>query len=237
MTKHNTSKNLTLSILLLIVALLAAGCGGAASAEHRYTDPSEYYLYVPEAYSPDVNWPLFIGIHGAGGSGRDCWNTWQKYADSHGFILLCPSLAEERAAWSMSVGEAKVNKILNIIWPQYSIQRKYYMAGISAGAFFIQGYANDYPGVVSGLSIISSGNYFSVGSYPQLNESLRSIPILITIGSNDTTRLPLAQQFAAAMSKERFWYSYHVIEGVGHSMSQEAIDLTLAWFMKVHYGG
>lgn len=229
MTKHTPSKNLTLSILLLIVAVLAAGCQGTDPADHRYTTPSEYYLYVPEAYSPDVNWPLFIGIHGAGGSGLDCWNTWQEYADSHRFILLCPSLAGERAAWLMDVGEDKVNRILNQVWTEYSIQGKYYLAGISAGAFFIQGYAYDFPNSVAGLSIISSGNY-----YPYLNSSLRTVPMLITIGSEDIG-VSLAQGYAATLSSNGFWYSYHVIEGLGHAMSQEAIDLTLEQFLMVFY--
>lgn len=228
---RNPSKTLKLTILLLTVAVLAAACQGTDPADHRYTDPSEYYLYVPEAYSPDVYWPLFIGIHGQGGSGLHCWNDWQEYADSHGFILLCPSLADSQGGWTISDGENKLNKILNQIWPQYSIQSRYYLAGISAGAFFIQGYAYDYPGVVSGLSIISSANY-----YPHLNSTLRSIPMLITIGSNDSALVPLAQGYAATLNSNGFWYSYHMIEGVGHSMSQEAIDLTLDQFMMVHYG-
>ncbi len=46
-------------------------------------------LYVPLSYSPDTPIPLFVALHGAGGSGSD----WQSYADraeARGFVLLAP---------------------------------------------------------------------------------------------------------------------------------------------------
>ncbi|HEX5809145.1 MAG TPA: hypothetical protein VFY25_10805, partial [Anaerolineales bacterium] len=60
--------------------------------QYKHVQPVEYYLYVPENYSADREWPLFVGIHGAGGNGLQCWQLWQAYADREGFILLCPSI-------------------------------------------------------------------------------------------------------------------------------------------------
>ena len=73
-------------VLIVIVGILLSACGGSGasapdSGAYRHEMPSEYYLYLPEDYSPDRRWPVFVGVHGSGGSGRDCWNDWQPYAE------------------------------------------------------------------------------------------------------------------------------------------------------------
>lgn len=43
-------------------------------ADYRHTGAVEYYLYSPKTYTADREWRLFVGIHGSGGTGLDCWN-------------------------------------------------------------------------------------------------------------------------------------------------------------------
>jgi len=47
------------------------------------------YLYVPESYSPGTPMPLFVAMHGAGGSGRS-WASYPDRAEAHGMIVLAP---------------------------------------------------------------------------------------------------------------------------------------------------
>lgn len=46
-------------------------------------------LYVPAGYSPDTPAPLFIGLHGAGGSGAN-WSGFYPAAENRSMILLAP---------------------------------------------------------------------------------------------------------------------------------------------------
>ena len=89
-------------VFVVFFALLAVYLIDSIPADptsHRFTQPIEYYLYVPKAYEPSRPWPLFIGIHGSGGTGLDCWNLWQPYAEREGFILLCPTMPDEGGGW------------------------------------------------------------------------------------------------------------------------------------------
>jgi phospholipase/carboxylesterase len=46
-------------------------------------------LYVPESYTDTEAMPLFVGLHGAGGRGRD-WESYPARAEAHGMIVLAP---------------------------------------------------------------------------------------------------------------------------------------------------
>src|SRR5512135_103240 len=107
-------------------------------AQYRHSGVVEYYLYIPQNYTPDRSWPLFVGIHGFGGSGLDCWNWWQSYADREGFILLCPSLGDMDGGWYQDAGEAKLFSALNEVRADYRIGPREFLAGFSAGAEFAQ---------------------------------------------------------------------------------------------------
>ena len=83
------------AILVIASMAFAGACSTALNLDdHRSTQPWTYYLYLPETYTPDRAWPLFIGVNGSSADGRSCWNTWQRYADDKGFVLLCPELAD-----------------------------------------------------------------------------------------------------------------------------------------------
>jgi phospholipase/carboxylesterase len=58
-------------------------------------------LYVPSSYSADTPTPLFVALHGAGGS-RSFWATYNARAETRGMILLVP---ESRSfTWDLVLG-------------------------------------------------------------------------------------------------------------------------------------
>ena len=105
---------------------------------------------------------------------------WQRFADEEGFILLCPSLSDERGGWYQEDGEDMVAAILNQIYLEYSIENRVYMAGFSAGAQFVQGFAFDIPSYVYAGSMLSATIY-----YPP-NPASSHIPFLVTIGDHES---------------------------------------------------
>ena len=223
---------LWISVSALLVFCAAIGVTALNSipknpAEYRHDQPTEYYLYVPKDYSADREWPLFIGIHGSGGSGLDCWNLWQTYADREGFILLCPSIADSGGGWYQSDGEDKVFGAINQVRANYRVSSREFLVGFSAGAQFVQGFAFSYPQYVSGVAVLSAGNYYA----PSLGAA--GIPFLVVIGDrDDPARIQGSDAFAAALRQYGFDVQYQVLPGVGHTVTSEGKELTIALFRK-----
>jgi predicted esterase len=202
----------------------------ADPALYRHTQPVEYYLYVPSRYSADREWPLFIGIHGSGGSGLDCWRMWQIPAESEGYILLCPSMPNNSyGGWSQEEGERVLFGALREVKKEYRIQARYYLAGFSAGGAFVQGVVFRYPGLVSGVAVLSAGRYYPPNGYGL------DVPFLVMIGDqDDSLRVTGAGQFAATLRQMGYNVSYHELTGVGHWVTTDTIDLTLQHYRKVY---
>ena len=216
-------------LIAVIAAMIASACslGGDRPEAHLYESPSEYYLYLPKGYSDDQTWPVFVGVHGSNQSGKDCWSMWQSFADEEGFILVCPSLADERGGWYQDEGEAMVAAILNQIYLEYSIENRVFMAGFSAGAQFVGGFAFHVPSYVYGVSMLSATIY-----YPPTSASSH-IPFLVTIGDHESPEtIQAAQNLAGNLSGNGNHVEFYILEGVGHFASEEAVDLTIDFFRR-----
>jgi predicted esterase len=196
-------------------------------AEYRHTQPVEYYLYVPEAYTPEKEWPLFVGIHGAGGTGLDCWNLWQRYAESEGFILLCPSIRGDASGFSIGVGDNTVWSAIGEVKKEYRVKQRMFLSGFSAGAFYIQAFTYQYPQYVSGLSILSAGLYMAPSAFIEV------VPMVVVIGASDhPDSVANSEMFVNELKSYGFDVQYEVLPGTGHRVTNTGIDLTIELFRK-----
>ncbi len=192
----------------------------------RHVGAVEYYLYVPKAYTANRDWPLFVGVHGFGGSGLDCWNWWQPYADREGFVLLCPTLADAGGGWYQDDGETKLFSVINEVHAQYRLAPQEFLAGFSAGAQFVQGFAFKYPQYVSAVAILSSGNY-----YPPSYAA--KIPMLVVIGDRDDPgAISTAADFSTTLKASGHDIQYVVLPGIGHTLTKRGQELTIELFRK-----
>ena len=190
----------------------------------RYS-PTEYYLYLPSSYVPEKDWPLFVGIHSFGGDGMQCLEMWQGYAESEGFVLVCPSLADENGGWYVDEGEKKLNKIIRQVQKDCRVQKKVFLAGFSAGAEFVQAYAFDHPKFVKAVAVLSAGNYYEPLSASQ------AIPFLVVIGDqDDPIGLQGAQLFSELLEQNDNSVELHILPGVGHEITPQALELTIGLY-------
>ena len=197
-------------------------------AEYRHSQPVEYYLYAPKDYSADREWPLFVGIHGAGGSGLDCWNMWQSLAEKEGYILLCPSIPGDASGFYQDVGERTVWSAIGEAKNEYRVRNRMFFAGFSAGAFFIQGFTYHYPSYVSGLAILSSGVYLNPNLFPEV------IPMTVVIGDADYAEsVQSSQTFVDDLRQYGFDVHYERMPGVGHAFTPTAQRLTIELFREI----
>ncbi len=218
-------------LLLLAFTASLAGCGQpnytlTPNPTPYWEDlPDEYYLYLPPDYTPDRDWPVFVGIHGTGGSGLDCLQLWQEYADREGFLLVCPSLADESGGWYQSEGEAALLGILRRVRQECRTQRRVFLAGFSAGGEFVQGFAFDHPGDVAAVAVLSAGNYM-----PPTRRA-REIPFLVVIGERDRAAgIKNAESFVALLEQEGIPVELRLLPKTGHEVTEEAREMTVEFF-------
>jgi dienelactone hydrolase len=216
-------------ILLLAIGFYTIYTLPADPAKHRYSQPYEYYLYIPRAYTAERSWPVFVGIHGSSGSGLHCWYWWQSFAEKEGYILICPTLTEGGAGWHQSEGEMKVSKVVSQVRSEYNLEEDLFLAGFSAGAQLVQGYAFRNPETVKGVAVLSPGYAFSSIM------NARDIPFLVVTGDQETPRrLEASKRLVSLLEQNGFEIDYHLLPGVGHTLTDEARKLTIDFFRKVN---
>ena len=192
---------------------------------YLHKSPVTHYLYAPENYTDDREWPLFVGVHSGGESGVDCWNLWQTYADEEGFILVCPSIPGDGGGFYQDVGEVMVNRSIENARNNYRVKKKVFLAGYSAGAYFIQGYAYHYPESVSGLAILSTG-YTLIGLEA-------NIPILLVSGQVEYPESVKANDdFYKYMVDKGADIEYRSSFGMNYWVTDEAKRWTIELFRK-----
>ena len=230
---------MTITKIILVISGLLFGCCLAGCERQSFTlqynptpysrdEPTEYYLYLPSDYSTEREWPVFVGIHGFGSDGRSCLEMWQGYADQEGFVLVCPSLSDESGGWYQDTGERILKDVLKKVKQECRIQNKVFLAGFSAGAQFIQGFAFANPNSVISAAVLSAGNYYE----PSANAS--GIPFLVVIGDQDNpVGVKSAGLFVEMLEGEGYSVELHILPGVKHEVTQEALQLTIDFYRQI----
>jgi poly(3-hydroxybutyrate) depolymerase len=194
--------------------------------KYRHVQPVEYYLYVPKAYSADQEWPLFIGMHSIGGNGLDCWYLWQRFAEEEGFILLCPSVPWTND-YDKSLGETTVWSVITEIKKDYRIQQRMFLNGVLMGGLFAQDFACDYPGYVSGLSLLSTPEYVKHELFSE------PIPMLIVIGGKEAEYSVVTSQiFANGLQSRGFDVEYVLLPDTKYAITLDELDWTIDLFRR-----
>lgn len=227
-------------LICVVVALSAIGCAAPVAAPaSTYTlkpqadpyvrdDPIEYYLYLPQQYTPDRTWPLFVGLHGYGGNARDCLSAWQSSAGEMGYVLACPSLNDPYGGWEQDVMKKTLHSVIAKVQSEVRMNPRVFVAGFSAGGHLAQRYAWAYPEEVAAVAVLSAV------TYDRPEAQAKAIPFLITLGDGDHLGgVEQVQQFAQDLKQVGFMTELHILPGVGHTMTREALDLTLEFFRRV----
>ncbi len=236
----STSKSLFwVCAISFSVVLSAIGCAApTAQPAITYTlkpqaapyvrdEPIEYYLYLPQQYTPDRAWPLFVGLHGYGGSAHDCLNAWQSYADEAGFVLVCPSLNDPDGGWEQDVMKQTLHDVVTKVQSEAHVNPRAFVAGFSAGGHLAQRYTWAYPEDVAAVAVLSAV------TYDQPEAQAKAIPFLITLGDGDHLGgEEQVQQFTQNLQQAGFAAELHILPGVGHSITDDARQLTLEFFKR-----
>ena len=223
---HSQRRIGLLSFVMLATLLSSCSILDSTNA-YRHETPSEYYLYLPEDHSADQAWTIFVGLHGEGETGRDCFKNWQPFADEFEFVLVCPTFLEEDRKLVTLEGERRIAGVLTEIYRQVNAKERFFLTGFSAGAEFALAYAYRYPHAISGVSAISAE------SFPQPTANSIDLPVLITVGELETDRIGITQEFAESLNANGFTARLLVLQGVDHRLSDDATRITLDFLRQI----
>jgi len=220
-------QKMKLLLILMVLSALGAGCSsGLDASAYRSQEPFEYYVYFPVDYKPDVNWLLFIGVHGEDETGEDCFQRWQPLADDYSFVLLCPTLEVANGQLVYGDSEQRIAAVLRNLYSSYPFQQQFFIAGLSAGGEFALQYAFRYPSAMSGVAALSAEQY------PSAAASVSELPILILVGQQDQPAVDGAQLFEESLQRQNLPVRVIILDGEDEELSSDASRLTVEFALQ-----
>jgi phospholipase/carboxylesterase len=188
-------------------------------------------LYVPQSYSPDTPAPLFVALHGAGGSGAS-WASYPDRAEARGMVLLLPD--SRSFTWDILLSGFGPD----VEFLDRALAHTFESCAIDPARIAFGGFSD---GATYALSLgVSNGDLFShlVAYSPGFMQASEPIvgrpPVFVSHGTNDPI-LPVAasrDRIVPALTDAGYDVTYEQFDG-GHEVPAEISEMALDWFFAV----
>lgn len=188
------------------------------------------FLYVPQSYTGDTALPLFVGLHGAGGSGHS-WDTYQARAESRGMILLAPD--SRGRTWDLSL---LGNYGPDVTFLDEALAYTFARCRIDATHIVLGGFSD---GASYTLCLgVSNGDLFtnliaySPGYYAPRSPIVGRPPVFVSHGTLDPV-LPFygtQSVIVPALRGDGYTVDFQTFPG-GHEVPASISELALDWFL------
>lgn len=187
-------------------------------------------LYVPESYSTDTPAPLFVGLHGAGGTASD-WAPYYPRAEERGMIVL--AIDSSVRTWDLITSGAvgpdarSLDLALQHTFDRLRIDAtRLALAGFSDGASYALSLGPVNGDLFSHLVAYSPGIRVALGPLtgrPRIYISHgTSDPVIPASNTRDST-VPTLRDSGYDVTFNEF--------GGGHSVPDSIIESSLNWFL------
>lgn len=206
-------KRVNLLLAVVVAGSLLAACGGNVWREYRFTEPSEYYFYYPEATVRRGPPPLLIALLGEDQSARDCMELFHSYAVDRGIALLCPASQGGDDLVDRVQAETDLAAILAQIYTTHVFQERFFLAGFADAGTFALEYGLKYPGAVGGVSAMS------VETFPELPVPFGAPPVQLLVGESDQKGLERAGEQEQTWRTAGMLIRVATVDGDGRSPS------------------
>ncbi len=238
-------------LLLLLTPFLLVGFAGDSRAantgfiRNTFVDAEGshgYYIYVPENYDPNREWPVMLFLHGAGERGHDPEKVTsigmgpviKNWNGPFPFIVVFPQCEdmEGRVTRGWFAGSPNAERALAIL---EHVEQTYHtdpahrvLVGWSMGGFGTWSIAADDPSRWSAVAPLSGGGD------PSTVGNLRGLPVWAVHGSHDQIVQPEAsRQMVNAAREQGVEIHYTEIEEFGHDSWLRLVDNEgfIAWLL------
>jgi phospholipase/carboxylesterase len=187
-------------------------------------------LYVPSTYSEDTPAPLFVALHGAGGSGSD-WASYYGLCELRGMVLLAPD--SRSTTWDL----VEFGFGPDVVFLNWALSHTFSRCRIAPEHIGLGGFSD---GASYALSLgLSNGDLFShlvsfsPGFVSAANPLVGDPRIFISHGTNDTI-LPVAgtrDGIVPDLRASGYRVRYEEFTG-GHVLLPTVSDLAFNWFLR-----
>jgi phospholipase/carboxylesterase len=188
-------------------------------------------LYVPTSYSPSNKnaTPLFIALHGAGGSSEN-WTSYPDRAEAHGLIFL--AIDSRSSTWDL----VRIGFGPDVLFLDRALQYTFQRCRIDPARLALGGFSD---GASYALSLgVSNGDLFShlVGYSPGFlapSDPIIGKPrVFISHGTQDAV-LPVAlsqNNIVPRFRNDGYEVTYRQFQG-GHEVPSVISEAALDWFL------
>lgn len=209
----------------------SGGSGGDVGELHDTWDPSEYYLFVPTTYNPDVPIRLFVVLHGdEGDPARSILWWWPPLWEARrDFIMLVPRAPYSGGSWWRDVENHDVwlTSLVDHLLGLYNIElTRMHLYGHSGGATFLGIYAVAHQDRFASVGCCIGGNpaYYYLSSPP----TVCRIPARLVTGTEDFL-LDIVQSMADDYESHGHEVELIIQPGVGHDLTEECLGPMMTW--------
>jgi len=199
----------------------------------------KYRVFIPDKTSK-TRFPVLVCIGGQNSEGNEYHtNPYRAFAKQNGFAIITVAFKnfdneefkKKRSyqypkAWSAGA----LTTILGITAKRYPINPyKLYLFGFSAGAQFVHRFTMLHSFSVTACAAHGAGGY-------DLPKHYIKTPILVTVGSEDKSRIRRFYQFVEKAVQEKIKIYPKVISGKGHLLSEEQRQMSFDFFLSIKNG-
>ena len=187
-------------------------------------------LYIPKLPEPDKRAPLFVYLHGAGGSEQQGINRMRPFADELGFLLLSP--ASEGGTWDgiqegYGPDVTMLDRALTKTFEARLVDpSRIAIGGFSDGASYALGLG------LSNGDLFKSLLAFSPGFIPPGSKPAGKPRIFISHGTKDEI-LPIdscSRRLVPELKRSGYNVNYREFDGP-HTVPREIADQAFRWFL------
>jgi poly(3-hydroxybutyrate) depolymerase len=187
----------------------------------------EFWVYVPENYTPNVAHGLIVWLHPAGQGGRDAdkmVEVWQQFCADQHYILMGPK-SQNADGWVASETEGVTQDVREVL-DGYTIDRRRVIAhGMGVGgqmAFYLGFNARD---IFRGVATTGA----TLGTQPKDNVPNQPLAFFIVGGEKDPAIKDIARA-EPALEEKRFPVIYRAIKDFGKEyMDQKTLIELCVW--------
>lgn len=189
-------------------------------------------MYVPNSYNPATPAPLFIGLHGSGGSGPTAFTSYYDRCEARGMIMLAPSSRDY--TWDLIAGDEVgpdvrfIDKALAHVFARCRIDSsRICLGGFSDGASYA---------IALGLSngaLLTHIAAYSPGFFAESDIIVGKPKIFISHGTNDPvlSYANTANGIVPALQQRGYNVTFAPFTGT-HEVPAATSEAALDWFLK-----
>jgi pimeloyl-ACP methyl ester carboxylesterase len=169
---------------------------------------------------------LFIVLPDVRSDSRECIDDWLEIADEYQLLLLCPELNSEGENLDRNSNERILAAILNVLYKNYSLRGRFFLAGRGEAAAFALRYAYRYPEAIEGVAAIEATDY------PNGVESV-DFPILLLIEQGDQVGKDAADIFVQSLEATGTQARLVELNSLGRGIPYRAQRLAVELFEQI----